>query len=156
MTTGRGGYTLQPGEGKIVEMRGLQVSYKAAGARTPAGPTFLEFKTPPGFNTGAHIHRTIEELFYVVSGEFELRVGDRTFRAGPGTFAAVPPGTAHGFGNPGTALATLLITISPAGVHERYFEELADILVRPGPPDTAAIAELRKRYDTEQLASLTT
>ncbi len=82
-------------------------------------------------------------------------MGDRTFRAAPGTFASAPPGVAHGFGNPGTAPATLLITISPAGVHEHYFEELAEILAKPGPPDAAAVAELRRRYDTEQLESPT-
>ena len=36
-----------------------------------------------------------------------------------------------------------------AGVHERYFEELAAILAKPGSPDVQAIAALRKRYDTE-------
>ena len=42
--------------------------------------------------------------------------------------------------------------ISPAAVHERYFEELAEILARPGAPDIQAISELRQRYDTEQLS----
>ena len=36
-----------------------------------------------------------------------------------------------------------------AGVHERFFEELAAILAKPGSPDVQAIAALRKRYDTE-------
>jgi hypothetical protein len=44
----------------------------------------------------------------------------------------------------------------PAGVHERYFEELAAILAKPGPPDVQAIAVLRKRYDTEQVSALST
>jgi quercetin dioxygenase-like cupin family protein len=133
-------------------MRGLQVVTKAAGVRTPAGPTLLEFRTPPGASSGAHIHRTMEELFYVVAGEFELQVRERTFRAGPGTVAFVPPGLAHGFGNPGTEPATLLIAVSPAEGHfERYFEEVAALIAKPGPPDAAAIAELRQRYDTEQL-----
>ena len=34
-------------------------------------------------------------------------------------------------------------------LHERYFEELAAILAKPGSPDVQAIAALRKRYDTE-------
>ena len=67
----------------------------------------------------------------------------------------VPPGTAHGFGNAGSAPATLLLIISPAGVHEEYFRELAAILARPGAPDTAAIADLRQRDDTVQVSALT-
>jgi quercetin dioxygenase-like cupin family protein len=154
MTTGGDGLVLPPDAGKTLLLRGTRVEYKMAGSRLSGGPTVLEFIAAPGFSTGAHIHRTIEELFYVVEGEFELRVGDETYRARAGTFASVPPSVAHGFGNPGTTPARLLLTISPAGVHERYFEELAAILAKDGPPDAAAIAELRQRYDTEQLASL--
>lgn len=36
---------------------------------------------------------------------------------------------------------------------DRYFVELADILAS-GPPDSDAIAALRRRYDTQQLSSL--
>jgi quercetin dioxygenase-like cupin family protein len=151
MTTGSDGYTLQPGEGKTIMMPGGQIAYKATGVRSPAGPSLLEFTTPPGAPMAPHIHRTIEELFYVVSGELELRVGERTFRAGPGSFAAVPPGVAHGFGNPGTVPAIFLAAISPAGVFEHYFEELAKIVAKPGPRDVVAIADLRRRYDTEDL-----
>jgi hypothetical protein len=43
-----------------------------------------------------------------------------------------------------------------AGVHERYFEELAAILAKPGSPDVQAIAALPKRYDTEQVSALST
>jgi len=43
--------------------------------------------------------------------------------------------------------------MSPSG-HDRYFDELAEILSVDGPPDSAAIAELRRRYDTTQLSSL--
>jgi quercetin dioxygenase-like cupin family protein len=154
MTSASSGIVLLPGEGKTVDIRGTQAVFKAAGQRAAGGPTVLEFTTAPGFSTGAHVHRAIEELFYVIAGQFELRVGERTFLAGPGTFATVPPSVAHGFGNPSDSPATLLLTISPAGVHERYFEELGEILAKAGPPDTAAIAELRKRYDTEQLGAL--
>jgi pimeloyl-ACP methyl ester carboxylesterase len=38
--------------------------------------------------------------------------------------------------------------------HDRYFEELAAILAVEGPPDPQAIAELRRRYDTEQIDTL--
>ena len=43
--------------------------------------------------------------------------------------------------------------MAPAG-HDRYFDELAEILAADGPPDSDAIAALRKRYDTEQISSL--
>jgi len=38
--------------------------------------------------------------------------------------------------------------------HERYFEELLDILASGAPPDHAATEALRARYDIEQLTPL--
>src|SRR5689334_24027797 len=49
------------------------------------------------------------------------------------------------------ALPIFLVT--PAG-HEQYLEGVAELLSRPGPPDQAAIIELRARYDIEQLTSM--
>jgi quercetin dioxygenase-like cupin family protein len=146
---------LGPGEGEIASLRGTEVVFKAIGEREGGGPTVIEFIAAPGFSTGDHVHSKIEEIFYVVDGEFNLRSGDWTGRAGPGTFLRVAPGAPHGFGNPGSAPATLLLIISPAGVHEAYFRELAAILAEPGPPDAAKIADLRQRYDTLQVSPLT-
>lgn len=141
---------------KVVSLRGTDVVYKAEGVRRGGGPTFLEFHPSPGFSTGDHVHARIEEIFYVVEGEVQVRIGDRTMTARPGDFVLVPPGVAHGFGNAGQEPAKMLLVISPAGVHEKYFEELAALLREPGPPDMAAVGALRKRYDTEQVSPLTT
>lgn len=147
---------IQADEGKTVSLRGTQVAYKAAGERPGGGPTFLEITIAPGFNTGDHVHSKIEEIFYVIEGEVQIRVGERLLRAQPGDFVLVPPGVPHGFGNPEGAPAKMVFLISPAAVHERYFEELADLLATPGVPDSQAIGALRQRYDTEQVSPLTT
>lgn len=147
---------IQAGQGKALSLRGTQVAYKAEGQRSAGGPTFLEFTAAPGFNTGDHIHSQIEEIFYVVEGEFRIRAGDRVLRAKPGDFVLVPPGVPHGFANPIGGPAKMVLLISPAGVHERYFEDLAEILAKPGPPDVGAISALRQRYDTEQVSPLST
>jgi quercetin dioxygenase-like cupin family protein len=147
---------IQAGEGKALSLRGTNVAYKAEGERPGGGPTFLEFTAAPGFSTGDHVHSRIEEIFYVVEGEFQIRAGDRTLRAKAGDFVLVPPGVPHGFGNPEGGPAKMVLLISPAGVHERYFEELAELLAKPGAPDIQAIGELRLRYDTQQVSPLTT
>jgi quercetin dioxygenase-like cupin family protein len=146
---------IQTGDGKALSLRGTEVAYKAEGERPGGGPTFLEFTAAPGFSTGDHVHSRIEEIFYVVEGEFQIRAGDRTLRVKPGDFVLVPPGVPHGFGNPDGAPAKMVLVISPAGVHELYFEELAELLAKPGAPDIQAIAELRQRYDTQQVSPLT-
>jgi hypothetical protein len=65
----------------------------------------------------------------------------------------VPVGCPHAFANPGTSPARVYLYVAPPG-HERYFAELGEILANEGPPDREAIAELRRRYDTEQLTPL--
>jgi hypothetical protein len=47
----------------------------------------------------------------------------------------------------------MLMTVSPPG-HEHYFEELARVVSRGSRPDANVIAELRSRYDTDQLSTL--
>ena len=122
---------LQAGEGTTLSLRGTGVAYKAAGERPGGGPTFLELTAVPGFSTGDHIHSKIEEIFYVVEGEFQIRAGDRMLTAHGGDFVLVPPGVPHGFGNANGSPAKMVLLISPAAVHERYFEELAEILANP-------------------------
>lgn len=146
---------VQRGAGKTVSLRGTGVEYKTEGARPTGGPTFLEFNAAPGFSTGDHVHSRVEEIWYVVEGAVTIRAGDRMLESGPGDFVLVPPGVAHGVSNPGDKPAKLILVISPAGVHDSYFEELGDLLAKPGPPNPEAVAELRRRYDTEQLTTIT-
>jgi quercetin dioxygenase-like cupin family protein len=119
-----------------------------------AASTF-EFVAAPDWDTGSDSHSKIEEQFYVIDGEFELRAGDRLVTGRPGTFIAVPPGTPHGFANRTDLPARMLLVAAPPG-HEYYFADLAEILSRTGPPDPDEIAALRARFDTTQVSPLVT
>ena len=65
------------------------------------------------FTVPAHTHADHVDAFYVLDGEVEFTVGDETRRAGPGTLVAVPPGTVHGFRNPGSGRARILNLHAP-------------------------------------------
>jgi len=145
---------LEPGDGRAVSLRGTEVGFKVE-SDCAKGASCVEFTAASGFDTGLHVHQRLEETFYVLDGEFEFRIGDETHQATAGASIFVPPGVPHAFANRGPAQSKLLLVMSPPG-HDRYFEELADILAADGPPDTEAIAALRKKYDTEQLSSLAT
>jgi quercetin dioxygenase-like cupin family protein len=147
---------LSAGQGRALELRGSGVTFKAAGARPSGGPTFLEFTVAVGFNTGDHVHSRIEEIFYVVEGVVQIRVGDQLIQANAGDFVLVPPGVAHGFSSSGHRPAKMVLVISPAGMHEQYFVELSALLGKPGAPDADAIRALRERFDTTQVSPLTT
>ncbi|MFE1954215.1 cupin domain-containing protein [Streptomyces sp. NPDC059524] len=165
------GLLVPPGHGRTVETAAQQVTFKVTGDHSRMASSF-EVVVPPGFDVGAHVHTRSEELFYVLEGEldvlaFEPRIrtpdhwqrwrspsGAGVVRATPGTVIVVPPGCPHAFANPTGSPAKMFFQASPPPDHERYFEELLDILATDGPPDHAAIEALRARYDIEQLTPL--
>jgi quercetin dioxygenase-like cupin family protein len=142
-----------PDENKGVSLRGHPMVFLVTGENTKHTSMF-DWTIPAGFVTGRHVHRVQEETFYLLEGECEWHVGDRTILATPGTFLFIPPGTPHNITNVSEKAARVLMTVSPPG-HEHYFEELAKLAAQ-GSPNPAALADLRNRFDTDQLSTLTT
>ncbi|MEU2159163.1 cupin domain-containing protein [Streptomyces sp. NPDC019396] len=165
------GLLVPTGHGRTLNTAAQQVTFKVTGEHSRVASSF-EVVVPPGFDVGAHVHTRSEELFYVLEGEldvlaFEPRLqtrddwrhwespsGRRTVRAGTGTVIVVPPGCPHAFANRSGRPAKMFFQASPPPDHERYFEELLELLDSGGPPDHEAIAALRSRYDIEQLTPL--
>ncbi|TPN61714.1 cupin domain-containing protein [Mesorhizobium sp. B1-1-1] len=141
-----------PDETKGVMLRGQPMVFLVTGGDTRHTSMF-DWTIPAGFATGLHVHRVQEETFYVLDGECVWHVGAQVIRATPGTFLFIPPGVQHNITNVGERPARVLMTVSPPG-HEHYFEELARLAAK-GSPDPKALAELRNRYDTDQLSTLT-
>ncbi|WP_248963272.1 cupin domain-containing protein [Sphaerisporangium perillae] len=162
------GLVLPPGAGHRIE--GTSMTLKVGAGRSRVWSMF-EAAVSPGFDVGAHLHREAEEVFYILDGELDLlafeplvrtadgwdawesATGDKVVRGGPGSVMFVPAGCPHAFFNPGSAPVRMLFQVAPAG-HERYLEELAELLAAPGPPDQAAIASLRARHDIHQLTPM--
>jgi quercetin dioxygenase-like cupin family protein len=142
-----------PGEGKEVTLAGQPLAFLVTGENTKHTCMF-DWTLPAGFSTGLHVHRVQEETFYVLEGECKWQVADQLVCAKPGAYLFIPPGVPHNIGNASNKRARMLMTVSPPG-HEHYFEELAKVAARGGRPDADVIAELRNRYDTVQLSTLT-
>jgi thiamine-phosphate pyrophosphorylase len=53
----------------------------------------------PGEGVGPHTHRVHADVFYVLDGELDLRLGDGTVRVPPGSCVTAPPHLVHGFRN---------------------------------------------------------
>ena len=146
------------------------MTLKVGADRTQRWSVF-EVEVPPGFDVGAHLHREAEELFYLLDGELDLLAfeprkrtsddwrtwvsseGVRVSRGGPGSLMYVPARCPHAFHNPGTKPTRMLFLCSPAG-HERYQQEMAQLLARSGRPDPSEVAKLRLRFDIEQLTPM--
>ena len=110
------GQVLGPGEGKVIRLPGATMVFKALSGRASGDYIVGEFTADGGFpGPRPHVHRTHEELFYVLEGEFDFFLGDRVVRLGPGSFVNVPPGVVHDFRNPTGAPAALLNVFIPGG-----------------------------------------
>lgn len=163
------GFTLAPGVGRPI---GHQVNLKVGDVHTP-NMLAVECNFAPGFDVGAHLHTTHEEIFYVLEGEVELfafepklrtsepgswanwesRDGARVMRATPGSVMYVPKGCPHGFRNPGIVPMRFLLVATPAG-HEHYQQAIADLLADPPATEDemrAAVEDIRRKFHTEQI-----
>ena len=80
----------------------------------------IEIAFDSTFAVEPHVHEDRVDSFYVLEGEVEFTVEDEVVRAGPGTFVLAPPGTRHGFRNPGPGQARVLNLHAPdAGFADR-------------------------------------
>ena len=69
---------------------------------------------PGGSSSNPHLHEQSEEVFYVVLGTGQARVGEEVEDIGPGSCVFVPPNTLHQLlNNSDTELKVLAVTSPP-------------------------------------------
>lgn len=75
-----------------------------------------------------HVHRAHTDHFYVLDGEFTLRVGleDEPVTAGAGTLVRVPPMVVHGFRNASAADVTFLNLHAPGAGFAAFMRGVRD------------------------------
>jgi len=110
-------------------------------AQTGGAVGLIHQSIPPKGGPPAHTHRGEDEFFYIVSGEFTFRLGDRLVGASAGSFVFVPRGEVHAFRNVGTTPGVLVAGITPAGF-EQFFVE------RTG-ADADGLRALTKKFGME-------
>ena len=141
---------LRPEEGtRVVPIPGAPIVFKAWGKGQAADYDLAEFFLPSGLGPRPHRHGTHDELFYVLDGEVEFLVGERSALLEPGSVAHIPPNTVHGFWNPTSETARFLLIATPAGLHQ-MFEEMAS-LATAGNMNPTTMRDLRRKYDTEEV-----
>lgn len=144
------GFISLTGEGKAHQALGMTVTLRAV--REDTGGTFevFEGEFPAGLEFPMHVHRNSDEAFYVLDGEVENTLGDRTVTATAGTFLYAPRGTRHGFHNKAASPTRILFWQMPGPGMEKALEELSAL--RPGEPDMEKVLPILKKYDIEPVA----
>lgn len=68
-----------------------------------------------------HFHYNQDELWYVLEGEFLIKVGDKIYETKAGDTVFGPRGVPHAFAKTNEGNARLLMTFQPAGKMEEFF-----------------------------------
>ena len=144
-------HTVMPGEGRSVDLGVVEMRVLAGGDVTGKAFTLAEFSgTGSGAWTVPHLHREMEESFYVLDGSFTFTVGGRAIEARSGVYILVPRGTAHTItaAEGGGRFLTLMV---PGGLEEMFFE--LGLLPPNAIRDPAARAAISARYDSIPIRS---
>jgi mannose-6-phosphate isomerase-like protein (cupin superfamily) len=147
-----------PGEGRgSLWVLSELLTYKIPSQRTGGAYSLFEVATQPGAGPPPHVQHREDECFYVLVGEYEFLSGEETLRVGANSLIYVPKGTLHAHKNIGEGVGRMLVTQTPGGLYERFFEQVGNKAVdgEVGPPvfedhpDVRRIVEVAAKYGIE-------
>ena len=145
---------LHGGEGSSYWVLGDLYTFKATGRMTGGAFCLMEQEIQPQGGPPPHIHHAEEEAFYVLEGRFSFLCGDREQILEEGAFAYIPKGSLHTFQNIANTKGRLLVSITPEGFEDFFFEIGTPAQEQSVPPAPDAgilerILQLANKYHLE-------
>ena len=138
---------LRPGEGKTISVPGHEITHKLRGEDTGGAFSLLEVDMYGG-GPPQHVHKTVDETFYVLEGEVKFLVGEQVFDLKAASFIFIPKGTVHAVCLAGLTPAKFLATYNPVGF-EKFFDDAAGLDPKDTDSYVAKAQELAKKYNME-------
>ena len=83
-----------------------------------ANQSLAESRLPPGASTTPHYHPRAEEIYYILEGQGQMRIGREASSVGRGDAIAIPPGEIHQIMNTGRETLLFLCCCAPGYEHE--------------------------------------
>jgi mannose-6-phosphate isomerase-like protein (cupin superfamily) len=129
---GRGdkGFKVQAQKDRYLEellIMGGQFDCKVSGKDTDGDlciyDTLRQEKGGPAY----HLHHNQDEWFYVIKGEFKVKVGEEVFNLSAGDSAFAPRKTPHAFAKISEGEAQMLVLFQPAGTMEDFFKQMSKL-----------------------------
>jgi len=101
-----------------------RIAIKVSGKDTDGSFAVLEVATPPDSGPSLHTHHIENEWFYVLEGEYDIKVGDQIHHLEPGSSAYGPRLIPHTWHCVSPMPGRLLVVSQPAGLLEKFVEDL--------------------------------
>ena len=148
--TGREAIVVQNGAGRPIHVLGNEVMIKISSRDTDGAFTVFEGYTRPLQGPPLHRHRSHDEWWYILEGEYKFEVDGREIYARAGDTVFAPRGSVHTFQNIGTQSGRTLTTAVPGGI-DLFFEELETAARRGAVPDRAKMLPIFEKHEQELL-----
>jgi quercetin dioxygenase-like cupin family protein len=114
------------------------VTIRVSTSEGPDGISVLEHRMPYGSSPPLHLHRTEDELFHILEGEYRLKLQDQEQRVGPGTIVLLPKGLPHTY-RVESAQGGRCLTVTVRGDFERFVRAISRPADRPELPKQAGL-----------------
>jgi quercetin dioxygenase-like cupin family protein len=139
-------HTPSGAEKKDLEVVGEVIHVLADAAQTGSYEVF-EQHGPDGAGPPPHTHPW-DEAYFMLDGEMEVLLGERTVVLKKGDFVHVPAGVPHCFRYRGHGR---FVSVTSRAGAARFFTELAAALPAGAPPDVPKMIEVALRNDVRPL-----
>ena len=107
----------------------------------------FEFTVPPGARVpAAHAHEAVDEVIFGLEGTLTVTRNGETHEIREGDVIVIPRGSVHHHQNLHEIPSRTLVVLNPGAIGRRYFEEIADAVNGPGPPDLPQIGRIMMRH----------
>ncbi len=99
------------------------LTYKVPSHQTGGAYSLFEATSHPGSGPPPHINHREDEAFYVLEGEYEFLIDGQSVKAEAGSLLYVPKGTLHAHKKAGVGVGRMLVTQTPGGLYELFFQK---------------------------------
>lgn len=145
---------VQAGEDREGKKRAIGLSsttYKVLTQETKGALFVLEQSNRVKGGPPRHLHREEDELFFSLEGEYIVEVGSERFHLKSGDCVLGPRGIPHAWAFVGTTQGRMLLSFSPAGKMEAFFNSREQRGIKPGEYSTSSNAHVMREFGMEYI-----
>jgi quercetin dioxygenase-like cupin family protein len=132
------------GEGTSVWALGIRVTVKVQSVDTAGAYSIFEDLIPPNAGPPPHTHAREDETIFVLEGKLRAWLGGQQYDVKPGDFVHMPRGVEHYFKNITTEPTRLLLSYTPGGFEQWFFEVGKPVVAGDNEPPRVTADDIQK------------